>query len=89
MTKPMKKVQPSPTHEAVRQDLISILGKYRDQISAQEMLDLASYFVGQLIALQDQRRMTSADAIELVKKNMVAGNQDEVAQSLGVTWGNA
>ena len=68
----MKTFQPKPEHHKFLADL-------KDQMPAdmpdQEILAIAAQFVGQLIALQDQRLMTADAAMELVAKNIEIGNQ--------------
>ncbi|MBI1359834.1 MAG: hypothetical protein GC155_06060 [Alphaproteobacteria bacterium] len=43
-------------------------------LDAQEMLALVSQLVGNLIALQDQRKMTPDMAMQLVARNIEIGN---------------
>jgi hypothetical protein len=42
---------------------------------AQRILAIVSQFVGQLIALQDQRKITSDMALQIVQENIEIGNQ--------------
>lgn len=42
---------------------------------AQRILAIVSQFVGQLIALQDQRRITPDMAMQIVSENIEIGNQ--------------
>jgi hypothetical protein len=60
--------QPTPQQLAFRNALLETFRK----------LAVASHFVGQLIALQDQRRFTSATVMELVTRNVEQGNQDAI-----------
>jgi hypothetical protein len=69
----MKSKAPTPEHTAFRDDLVAVLKKH-DGLKPDEMLAVASYFVGQLIALQDQRRMTADMAMAVVSSNIEAGN---------------
>lgn len=43
-------------------------------MDALEILAIAAYTVGQLVALQDQRTVTPAMAMEIVANNIEAGN---------------
>jgi hypothetical protein len=43
-------------------------------MDAIEILAIAAYTLGQLIALQDQRAVTPAMAMEIVASNIEAGN---------------
>lgn len=82
----MKSKMPSAQHQAFRDDLIAALRKH-ERLKPDEMLAVAAYFVGQLIALQDQRSMTPAMAMELVATNIEAGNihaQQEVQSAEGL-----
>lgn len=89
MSAPMKLVKPTVPHEAFRQDFNALLAKHGASMSAQELLAVSAYFVGQLVAMQDQRRMTPADAIELVQVNLAQGNHDVIAARLGKAAGRA
>lgn len=76
----------SPAHEVVYQDLCALVSKHAADVSAEEMLAIASNMVGKLIALQDQRVMTRERALETVMRNIEAGNQmilDQLGKSEG------
>lgn len=79
MPLPMKVSDPTPRHQAFRNDLIAVIRKYQD-LRPDEMLAIASYFVGQLVALQDQRKMTPAMAMEVVAANIEHGNQHAISE---------
>lgn len=70
---------PTADHQAMRNELIAVMRKYGGKLRSDEVLALAAYTVGQLIALQDQRTMTPAMAMELVASNIEAGNQQAMA----------
>lgn len=89
MSTPMKLVKPTVPHEAFRQDFNALLQKHGASLSAQELLAVSAYFVGQLVALQDRRKVTPADAIELVRVNIAQGNQDVIRATLGKAEGRA
>ena len=78
----MKSKAPSPQHMAMRDDLIAVIRKHGKDMRADEILAVASYTVGQLIALQDQRTMTPSMAMEIVASNIEAGNQHAQAEAL-------
>lgn len=69
----MKSVAPTPELVAAMDDMKAVLARHQ-HLSAQHMLALASQFVGNLIALQDQTKMTPAMAVELVSRNIEIGN---------------
>lgn len=73
------KVEPHGKHRAFRDDLIAVLRKHGDALSAEEMLALAAHLVGQLIALQDQRSMTPDRAMTIVAMNIEQGNGEALA----------
>ena len=77
---PMKTVRPTPEMEAARQAMIAAIRPYADTLGGAGMLACAAYTVGQLIALQDQRSVTPAMAIDLVQANIEAGNQHAMAE---------
>lgn len=78
----MKTVQPTPELIAFMDDLKAALGKHT-QLDAMQMLAVGSQFVGNLIALQDQRRVTPAMAMELVARNIEIGNAEAIAPLMG------
>ncbi|MGC9368683.1 MAG: hypothetical protein ACP5DX_03990 [Paracoccaceae bacterium] len=79
---------PTAKHKQLREDLIAALGKHED-VPGEEMLAVTSYLVGQIIAWQDQRKITPAQAIELVQMNIAQGNQDALSELLGPAKGRA
>lgn len=79
---PMKSKLPSKQHEAFRDDMVAALRKHQ-HLPPDEMLAIASYFVGQLLAMQDQRKMTAAMGLQIVSSNIEAGNAHAIEQSLG------
>lgn len=85
----MKSSSPSAAHQAFRDDMLTVLRRHGGSLSAQEMLAVAAYTVGQLIALQDQRTMTAKMAMDVVTANIEAGNIDAIEDSLGNPTGAA
>jgi phage gp37-like protein len=73
---------PTPAHTAFRNDTVALLKKH-EHLSAVEMLAVTSILVGQLIALQDQRTMTPAQAMEIVSRNIEIGNMGAIDTFLG------
>ncbi len=75
-----------PEHEVAYQDLCALVNKHADKLSALELLAVAANMVGKLVALQDQRAVTPAKAMEVVAQNLEYGNKqvlDRVADSRG------
>jgi hypothetical protein len=68
----MKTYQPKPEHDKFMNDLKAQMPA---DMPAQDILAVVSQFVGQLIALQDQRQMTPDQAMQVVSQNIEIGNQ--------------
>lgn len=64
-------------HEALYQELLAVLKKH--DLPSIELLAVMSNMVGKIMAMQDQRRMTVASAMELVARNIEEGNRQAVA----------
>ena len=69
-----------PEHEVAYQELTQLINKHKDKITALELLAIASNMLGKLVALQDQRITTTAQAMETVAKNIERGNQQVIEQ---------
>lgn len=72
--------QAKPEHEVAYQDLCALVNKHADRLSALELLAVAANMLGKLVALQDQRKVTPAMAMEVVAQNIEHGNQQVLAQ---------
>lgn len=84
----MKSFQPTETHKNIKKDLDKILRKYSKNATAQEILAIVSQMTGMVIALQDQRNMTSAQAMQIVMENIKVGNQTVIDNLLKNTSGH-
>jgi hypothetical protein len=82
-------VKPSSVNVAFRDEMIVLLRKHAGEQPAHEMLAVAAYTVGQILALQDQRTMTKDRAMEIVFRNLEVGNRDAISTLLNSTGGNA
>lgn len=80
---------PTQEHEAFYQDLAAILRKHAGHLTSVELLAVAAGMVGKIIALQDQRTMTVAQAMKIVDANIVLGNQHIISDLKLKTEGNA
>lgn len=89
MTKGMKIVAPKANHEAFRNALIAVFREHETTVSAQEMLAISSHFVGQLVALQDQRKVTPDQALRIVAANLGEGNRQVVRELMEKSGGRA
>jgi hypothetical protein len=80
-------VTPRADHKQFRDDLITLLGRYGDRLTSEEMLALSAHLVGQLIALQDQRTMTKERAMQIVGRNIEQGNQEVISSLENAPFG--
>lgn len=63
--------------EALRVDLLRLVEKHSGN-DAQEMLAVAAVLTGQLLAYQDQQRMTVQDGLAMINANIAIGNRSVV-----------
>lgn len=63
-------------HQAAYADICTILRKHAGTLSGLEVLAIAANIVGKLVALQDQRTVTPAQAMEVVARNIELGNRE-------------
>jgi hypothetical protein len=75
-------------HEVTYQELTALISRHAAKLSAIEILAVASNIVGKLVAMQDQRRYSKGDVMEIVARNIEAGNQ-QVIEQLHQTKGQA
>lgn len=80
---------PTASHLKFRDDAIALLNKHAGALDATEMLALASHMVGQIVAMQDQRKVTPALAMEIVARNIEQGNGEVLAGLSGKSAGSA
>lgn len=73
-----KTKNPTIDHKAFRNDMIAVMDKHAGALDAAEMLALAAYTTGQIMAMQDARKYTAALALEIVSKNIEAGNAQAI-----------
>ena len=59
------------------------------EISKPEALALFAHVTGMIVAMQDQRDMTPAQAMDVVVRNIEAGNASAIEQMLGDPSGSA
>lgn len=85
----MKTFEPTQVHEDCRNAMLKALDPFKEKLSAIEILAITSQMVGQLIALQDQRKYTTSAVMQVVNANIEGGNQMVIAQLLGKTEGNS
>jgi hypothetical protein len=86
MTDPGRALLAKPEHEVAYQDLCQLVNKHADKLTSLELLAVAANMIGKLVALQDQRAVTPAMAMEIVARNIENGNRqvlDRLARSEG------
>lgn len=76
-----KTAQPTVNHEAFRNDLIVLLNKHAGHLDGAHMMALAAYTTGQIMAMQDARVWSPEMALEIVGKNIEAGNAQAIADA--------
>jgi hypothetical protein len=84
----MNPTAPTEAHKAFHTDFAVLMKKYLADEPAEVVLAIAAYSVGQLIAMQDQRRITPAMALAIVSRNIEAGNAHAI-QAVTNSEGNA
>lgn len=84
-----KAVKPNENHLKFRKELEDAIRKGGLELQAEEILAITAHFVGQLIALQDQRKYNSETIMELVTENIQKGNTEVIEKLICETGGNA
>ena len=85
---PMKRIEPTAADRALRDDIMALIKRHLTPDTPERVLAIAAQVVGQCIALQDQRTMTSEMVWRIVGDNIEAGNLG-VIDSLNDTKGIA
>ncbi|WP_421981322.1 hypothetical protein [Roseibium sp.] len=75
----MKHAAPKEKHFMLRQELVSVLRRHQDTLCPAELLAVSSQLVGNLIALQDETRLSPDFAMEIVLRNIEEGNRAAIA----------
>lgn len=83
----MATIKATAQHQRVHQDLTALLKKH-ENLTALEMLAVASQFVGQLLALQDQRLMSGEEYINVITRNIEIGNAGAIETFMGEVKGH-
>jgi hypothetical protein len=68
--------QPTQQMLHVRDVLLQTLKQEAADVPAQELLAIVSHVLGQLIAMQDQRKMSPSQAMMIVSANIEQGNRE-------------
>lgn len=67
-------VRPKAEHEVVYQELVALMRRHANKVSALELLAIGANMLGKMIAMQDQRKVSPAAAMETVAQNIELGN---------------
>jgi len=78
MSTPMKEVKVDAVTQGFADDIFVVLNKHAGALPADVMLALSAYVTGQIMALQDQRKMTTGMAFEIIERNLQEGNRSIV-----------
>lgn len=84
----MRVQKPTPAHRAFRDDALALLRKHAGHLDATDMLALSAHMVGQIVAMQDQRKVTRDMALQVIMDNIEQGNR-EVLDGLRTSSGSA
>lgn len=82
-------VMAKPEHEVAYQELVALVQRHADKLSALEILALVGNLAGKVIAMQDQRAISPDLAMETLIKNLEYGNAQTIAVLESPTKGNA
>jgi hypothetical protein len=85
----MKNIKPNEKQLAFRKALEQAISDHGRELKAEELLAICSHFVGQLIAMQDQRIYTPEMVMEFVSANIEQGNSEVINKLLNETGGTA
>ncbi len=88
MTLPMKSSPPTEADRALHDDITALIKRHLTPDTSERVLAIAAQVVGQVLAMQDQRRMTADMAMQIIQTNIETGNAAVIA-SLHRTKGNA
>lgn len=88
MKYPTKVMRPNSADIEYRNEALALIKKHLTPDTADRFLALASQMVGQILALQDQRKMTRDMALQIVMDNIELGNSG-VINSLMQSKGKA
>lgn len=82
-------VEPSKEHEVAYQDIVAMMSKHGDKVSAEDLLAISANAVGKILAMQDQRTMTPERGMKIIARNIESGNAQMLSEVLGHAAGMA
>lgn len=77
-----------PEHEVTYQELCALVSRHSSHLAAIEILAIAANMLGKLLALQDQQTVSPKMAMEVISRNIEAGNK-QVLDQLNDSKGSA
>lgn len=78
-----------PEHEVAYQELVALMQRHAEHLSALEMLALVGNLAGKVIAMQDQRTTSPEYAMDTLIKNLELGNAQTIEALGRATKGSA
>ena len=73
-------IQATAAHEAFRREVVDLLKKHTEAMPREEVLAVAAQIVGQIMAMQDQTKMTTLRAQRIIERNITIGHATVVGQ---------
>lgn len=84
----LKMIGAAVAHDGFKREIVAVMRKHCEHLSAPEMLAVAAQIVGMAVAAQDQHTMPPAAAMSIVEANILEGNRAAVA-GIEATLGSA
>lgn len=85
---PMKKHATTDADKALHADIAALCKRHLTPDTSERVLAVAAQVVGQVLAMQDQRKFTSEMAMQIVIENIQVGNRHAL-EEIQNTKGNA
>jgi len=76
--------QATPEQEITYTQLCAFLRQHSGNLTPQQLLAMVANVLGKVLALQDQSTMTLNDAMEIINKNIIAGNKQALAAMMHI-----
>jgi len=84
-----KSIRPNEAHLKFRKALEAAIAQAGMDLPAEVILAITAHFLGQIIALQDQRKYTGEMVMDLVMQNIQQGNDEALQSLLNETGGHS
>lgn len=80
-----------PTADEIpaRDTVLAALRPLADQLGVEGLMAAVAYTLGQIVAMQDQRKIVPEEAMDLILRNIQQGNRDVIARLLNALEGHA